>query len=100
MCVFQPHTYSRTKTLINEFKNCFDDASEECFFKTYPAREPYDEFGSEKVVFESCKNKNKKLFYDVDELYNYLVKNGKRLNLILVLGAGDLYNIIKKILIK
>ena len=100
LCVFQPHTYSRTKTLINEFKSCFEVADEVCFFKTYPAREPYDEKGCERIIFENCNNMIKKLFYKEQELFEYIKDNAIHFNAILVLGAGDLYNIIKKMLIK
>lgn len=100
LCVFQPHTYSRTKTLKKEFESCFEKADEVCFFKTYPAREPFDEEGSEKVIFNGCENPNKKLFYDIFELFAYLKQSAKNFDAILVLGAGDLYDIIKKMLIK
>ncbi len=100
LCVFQPHTYSRTKSLKKEFENCFEDAKEICFFKTYPAREPYDEKGCEKVIFNGCKNLNKRVFYDENKLFSYLNHNAKNFDVILVLGAGDLYDIIKKMLTK
>ena len=100
LCLFQPHTYSRTKSLLNEFKECFRNADQLCFFKTYPARENYDKDGSEKTLFEACLNKDKALFYDENELFSYLKKNVNKFDAVLVLGAGDLYDIMKKMLIK
>ncbi len=38
-CIFQPHTYSRTKLLLNEFSTCFDPADAVIVADIYPARE-------------------------------------------------------------
>lgn len=38
-CLFQPHTYSRTKLLLNEFSTCFDPADAVIVADIYPARE-------------------------------------------------------------
>ncbi len=39
MCVFQPHTYSRTYALYKEFAECFGDTSRVILTDIYPARE-------------------------------------------------------------
>ena len=41
-CIFQPHTYTRTKTLWKEFTEAFDDADELILTDIYAAREVYD----------------------------------------------------------
>ncbi len=38
-CVFQPHTYTRTKTLFNEFTTAFNDADELILMDIYALRE-------------------------------------------------------------
>ena len=38
-CVFQPHTYTRTKTLFDEFTTCFASADELILMDIYAARE-------------------------------------------------------------
>ena len=38
-CVFQPHTYTRTYALFNEFTKCFDDADKLILADIYAARE-------------------------------------------------------------
>ena len=38
-CVFQPHTYTRTKTLFDEFTTAFNDADELVLMDIYAARE-------------------------------------------------------------
>ncbi len=44
VCLFQPHTYSRTKLLLNEFAICFGDADVLRVADIYAARER-DEWG-------------------------------------------------------
>lgn len=39
VCIWQPHTYSRTKILFDEFLNCFDAADEVIITDIYAARE-------------------------------------------------------------
>ena len=39
ICVFQPHTYSRTAALIDNFKSCFDSADKVILADIYAARE-------------------------------------------------------------
>ena len=41
-CVFQPHTYTRTKKLWNDFLTSFDDCDKLIFTHIYAAREPFD----------------------------------------------------------
>ena len=40
VAVFQPHTYSRTRYLLNEFRTCFQGLDELLVLATYAAREP------------------------------------------------------------
>jgi UDP-N-acetylmuramate--alanine ligase len=39
VALFQPHTYTRTTYLLNEFRTCFEDADELFITDTYAARE-------------------------------------------------------------
>lgn len=39
ICIFQPHTYTRTKTLFDEFATCFGDADKLILMDIYAARE-------------------------------------------------------------
>ena len=48
--VFQPHTYSRTKLLYDEFLNCFNGAKEVLVYKVYSAREKESEGINEKEL--------------------------------------------------
>jgi len=92
LLVFQPHTYSRTKLLIKDFAGAFRGVKDLIVYKTYPAREFYDDKGDEKTLFNVITNKSKLLAYDKKEVFGYidgLVKKHK-IDIIVVMGAGDL----------
>lgn len=95
LCVFQPHTYSRTKMLIKDFDQCFKGVNKLIIFKTYPAREPYDFDGCETALFKKIKNKNKILALSESELLKNIVDFAHNYDAIIVLGAGDIYDIVK-----
>ncbi len=44
--VWQPHTYSRTRSLMDDFINSFEDADEVIVTEIYAAREPKQDFSS------------------------------------------------------
>ena len=94
--VFQPHTYSRTIGLKQDFIKSFRGANNLIVFKTYPAREKYISGGSAKELYKSIKKSNKFYCETKKELKNIL----RRLkdDIVLVLGAGDIYQIVKSII--
>lgn len=96
--VFQPHTYSRTKTLLNEFVETFENVGLPVFFKTYSARETEKDGLSAKDLTEIVKRKNKNAVYfdDFDSLKDFLLKFEKADTMILFVGAGDLPMILHK----
>ncbi len=102
LCIFQPHTYSRTLSLIKDFETCFKGVNQLVIFKTYKAREKFIRGGSALDLFNRVKvYKNNKYYCDTQKcLKNTLITMDKDYDLILVLGAGDIYQIIKKVLTK
>ncbi len=92
VCIFQPHTFSRTRTLINEFLSCFDGVSELVLLSTYSAREKYVYLGSvdylkDKLLAGSPKYKIAGVF-DKKGLAEQLKKYKNCV--LLFLGAGDI----------
>ena len=99
--VFQPHTYSRTKNLINEFSSAFNVAKELVIYKTYSARERFDKYGSEKVLYQAVsKNSTVKasVCVSVKELEKKLIDLSSRYNTVIFVGAGDIYRIVKDLI--
>ena len=86
--IFQPHTYSRTKLLINDFMEALCGIEHLIVYKTYAAREEYDEEGSAAFLAEklSC------LYCDnVTSLKSWIKKTVREKDVLLFLGAGDIY---------
>ncbi|HCB01953.1 MAG TPA: UDP-N-acetylmuramate--L-alanine ligase, partial [Anaerolineae bacterium] len=50
VAVWQPHTYSRTKTLMMDFAKAFSDADEVLVTEIYASREGTQDFSSAEVV--------------------------------------------------
>jgi UDP-N-acetylmuramate--alanine ligase len=48
--VWQPHTYSRTRTLMTAFEHAFQDADHVLVTEIYAAREPHEDFSSASLV--------------------------------------------------
>ncbi len=86
--IFQPHTYSRTKNLFEEFKLALK-GEKVVIYKEYPSREEYDYLGSAERLADGVSG----LYIDnFDNLLKF-IDNSKEKNL-LVLGAGDIYHLI------
>lgn len=94
-CVFQPHTYTRTKALLNDFSKSFNDADYVIVSDIYAAREPDNgEINSlmlsDKINEVSPKAKYMKCFEDIA---NYLHEKASPGDLIITMGAGDIYRV-------
>lgn len=87
--VFQPHTYSRTRLLMDEFVETLRGAENLLVYKTYPAREFFDEAGCAKTLANNVGN----CLYaeSVRELKSWVVSNVRSGDVVLFLGAGDIY---------
>jgi UDP-N-acetylmuramate--alanine ligase len=86
--VWQPHTYSRTKTLFLEFARAFKDADQVIVTEVYAAREPKDEFTSAEVV-SAMPNLSARYIETLPDVTAYLLHNLKPGDVVLVLSAGD-----------
>ena len=87
--VFQPHTYSRTKLLMKEFIQTLRPIKNLMIYKTFPAREKYDEEGSALRLSQLLGN----CLYaeSVFVLRTWLKTTLKEGDTVLFLGAGDIY---------
>lgn len=85
--VFQPHLYSRTKDLANEFAQALDQADEVILLPLYPAREKPIEGVSSELILHKMISKNKSLM-EKNALLEY-IKNTSP-GLLVTAGAGDI----------
>lgn len=91
ICVFQPHTYSRTKAFEAEFVSCFSDVDQVVYLPIFAAREaPVADVSSFKL-FEAAKQAgfNAKYFDTFSQAADYLLKTVTSNDLVLLVGAGD-----------
>ena len=86
--VWQPHTYSRTKTLFTEFSRAFKDADEVIVSEVYASREPKQDFTSAEVV-SAMPHASARYIKTLDEISHYLIEQLQPGDVLLVLSAGD-----------
>ena len=86
--VWQPHTYSRTKTLFLDFARAFKDADEVIVTEVYAAREPKEDFTSAEIV-STMPHLSARYIETLPEVTTYLLTHLKSGDVVLVLSAGD-----------
>jgi UDP-N-acetylmuramate--alanine ligase len=87
--VWQPHTYSRTQKLLDEFATAFDDADHVLVTEIYAAREvPIDGLDGA-VVAKALKHKNVNFTASLDASVTLLLQNVREPAIIVVMSAGD-----------
>ncbi len=88
--IFQPHTYSRTKNLFKQFVSALKNQKKLLIYRTYAAREYYDDAGSAYTL--SLAIKNSRYADGVQDIKDFLTDVTVD-DCILFLGAGDIYDI-------
>lgn len=94
-CVFQPHTYTRTKAFLHEFAEALSLADHVVLADIYAARET-DTLG---ISSRDLEQELKKLGADVHyfpsfaEIEDFLLKSCTHRDLCITMGAGDVINI-------
>ena len=98
--VFQPHTYSRTKALFDEFARALCAADEVVLADIYAAREKDDLGISSAGLCEAIKNNGTCAHYfgSFDEIENYLLQNCSPGDLLITMGAGDIVKVADSLL--
>ncbi len=96
--VWQPHTYSRTEKLFDEYLEAFSDADHVLVTEIFASREPINtDFSSLKVV-QSMNHPDVHFLASNDQVSTYLVSNLQAGDVLLVLSAGDAYQISEKVI--
>ena len=97
-CVFQPHTYTRTKALMNEFADALSIADHIILADIYAARET-DTLGiSSKTLCDKIKDLGHECNYfptfeGFSEIEKFLLQNCTKGDLLITMGAGDVVKI-------
>ena len=99
-CVFQPHTYTRTKALFREFVDALCETDHVVLADIYAARET-DTLGiSSKDIADALKEKGCDAYYfssfqDIEDFCTRICQKG---DMLITMGAGDVVNIGEELL--
>ena len=98
-CVFQPHLYSRTKFLLHEFAQAFKDADICVLADIYPAREVDPGDISTPILVEEARKYHHDVRYlgNFDRIYEHLKANLLPGDLLITMGAGDVWKVGEKL---
>ena len=91
ICAFQPHTYSRTKALFDDFVEVLKKPDLTLLAEIYAARESNDIGISSRDL--AGKVPGSRYFATLEELTAYLREIARPGDLILTVGAGDIYTV-------
>jgi len=95
--IFQPHTYTRTKALFNEFVDSFGDADVVILTDIYAAREKdvYNISSYKLMTAMKEKHPDKAVYYvkDFEDIVRYIDKFAGKDDIVMTMGAGDVYKV-------
>ncbi len=99
-CVFQPHLYSRTKFLLDEFAKAFNDADILVLADIYPAREVDPGDISSRDLANKAQHFHTDVRYlgDFDSIVSHLTRHARQGDLIITMGAGNIFEVGERIL--
>lgn len=98
--VFQPHLYSRTRLLLKDFAIALAKADRIIITKIYGAREIDRGEVSPLDLVEEIQQQGGRAIYisSFEEIINYLKEELEEGDMVLTMGAGDIYQVGEKIL--
>lgn len=103
-CLFQPHTYTRTMALLEDFATSFTEADKIVLAEIYAAREKNIYKISSKSLMNKIKeydpSKDVYFFKDFEEIASFVYNNAEEGDLVITMGAGDIYKVGEMILEK
>lgn len=93
--VFQPHTFSRTKDLLDEFASSFDDSDKIILLDIFSAREEFTDEIHSIHLNDLLKQRGKESYYfpSFDDAEEFIVKKIERDDVLITMGAGNIYRL-------
>ena len=92
--IFQPHRFTRTQMLFNDFVNVLSDIKTLYVLDIYPAGEkPIEGINSETLVQEINRSGTNNAYYisDIEDLFEHVKTNINSGDIILTSGAGNVW---------
>ncbi len=97
IAVFQPHQHSRTKKLFKDFVAAFDRADLMILSEIFDVagREQLNQNISSRDLAQAIRKRGKTVLYgkDLQATKNLILKNIRKNDVVLVMGAGDIYKV-------
>lgn len=95
ICIFQPHTYTRTHTLFNDFVDSLTGIDQVVLVGIYSAREKDTNIVSSKMLADAIADKGQSVTYieNFDKCVQFLKNTTLEGDLVITMGAGDVYKI-------
>lgn len=95
IAVFQPHLFSRTKLLFDDFAHAFIDADVVLLAPIYAAREPFDPSVTSELLAGAIGKTGKEAFAldSFDAIVSQLSSMLSKDTVVLTIGAGDIYQV-------
>jgi len=101
-CLFQPHTYTRTLALFDQFAEALCEADKIVMAEIYAAREKNIYKISSKELVNEIKRmypeKDVYYFSEFEDIANFVYNNAQSGDLVITMGAGDIYKVAELIL--
>lgn len=101
VAVFQPHLFSRTLELHEQFGRALLGADVACVLPIYPAREQPIEGVTSNLIFESAQKLGHKNLHQLDDksqVIKWIKSVVREGDMLLILGAGDVYRIADQVM--
>lgn len=94
-CVFQPHTYSRTRRFLKDFAKALSLADKIVLADIYASREKNPGDISSRDLAKELEKLGKEVYYfpSFDEIENFLLENCINGDLLITMGAGDIVTV-------
>nr|MBA3551221.1 UDP-N-acetylmuramate--L-alanine ligase [Patescibacteria group bacterium] len=93
--IFQPHLYSRTKQHLKEFATAFSDVDQVIIAPIYAAREPEDTSISAAILSDQIimNNGSSIALPSFEAIEKYITDKCKKGDIVITMGAGDIYKV-------
>ncbi|MCH5264828.1 MAG: UDP-N-acetylmuramate--L-alanine ligase [Lachnospiraceae bacterium] len=94
-CLFQPHTYTRTRAFLTDFAAALAQADKIILADIYAAREKDPGDISSRTLEQEIKKLGKEVYYfpDFEEIKKFILKNLVDGDLLITMGAGNIVDI-------
>jgi UDP-N-acetylmuramate--alanine ligase len=99
-CIFQPHTFTRTKSLLDDFASSFEDADKVIVADIYAAREKNIENIDSSLLQDKLLKNGKDAIYikTFDEISKFILLHAQKGDLVITMGAGNIGDVAQMIL--